>query len=370
VSFRLSLSAAVATACLAASGCVGYRPLCASAPAVEADIPTITRDALSFEEAVVLLVERNPELIALRAEAAAVNLRPGPEDLIFSTELRDGHLGDTTIGTDVLSLFGLGKTGAERALARAVLHEAWANHHEKARELVGLLAEAYATDRALRHVWLPKPERFVDAFRRAGLVSDADVAAAEAASAQAEAEDIVRGLAVEDARREIARLLGASPESRIVPVEPPAAWPVLERPDARDVLFARADVQHRFAQFVRSDYELRLAIAEQIPGVSLHLGQDIDLKDPLQILEISLPVSAPAKARAAHSAREAAFRKFSSGVRTTRRRPGTRSAPPRHGCGAPTADASPRKRSCGPRRPDSRPTPRRSPRWSSWRGRS
>lgn len=145
-SLTLALGA-MAALCLGA--CQAYRPEPRSTPerAVTAQAPPA--GPLAFAQALRLLVERNPELAALRARAGGgVNLRPNDASLDAELEVEDGRASQLTVGTDLLALFGLGARPAQQALARAVRSEALARHHERARELAAELATAYAEDRS------------------------------------------------------------------------------------------------------------------------------------------------------------------------------------------------------------------------------
>ena len=302
--------------CAAASliGCVRYQPLQVSAPMTEARYASVSLEGLTFDAAVIRLVERHPELAALRADAAAVNLRPGPEPLDAMLEVTDGRAGDALVGTDVLSLLGLGPRSAQIALARVLRDEAWLRHHERARELVGQLAEAYAVDHVLRHFEAPSVAIDVAPFQGAQLASESVVAAAGAARAEAAAEGEAIRVALAEARREIAALVGAAPQSTIVPVEAATGWPEIAAPAARDLVYARGDVQRALAELVSADHRFRFAVAKQIPGLRIDLGADIDLKDPMSVFRVSLPLAAPREARAACAAREAARLRYESVV--------------------------------------------------------
>jgi outer membrane protein TolC len=296
---------------LGLGACVGYRPCPVSVPTTADAIPRLEEGALSFEEAVRLLVARSPELRRLRAEAAAVNLRPGPDPLFLNTQIEDGNVTETMIGTDLLALLGVGPTGARRALARARRSERIFTHHERARALVAQLAEAYAVERALRELPSPEPELDVEAFEAAGLASAASVSAAASARAQAAAEVDVVAASLRDVRREIAQLVAAGPESRIVPVGTVAGWPTVPAPDETALLYTRGDLLRGLAAYAVADHELRLAVARQWPNLGVFLGGNVHLENPMQMVRIALPLEAPAEARAMVMAREAARLRFS-----------------------------------------------------------
>jgi outer membrane protein TolC len=312
----MSVSARSLVSLLALSfpACVGYRPASVSAPEAERSLAPLPAGPLAFEEALRLLVERNPDLRALRAEAGAVNLAPGPQDLEISQEIRDGNATDFWVGTDILSLFGIGPRSAEKALARAMREEALRRHHERARELAADLASAWAVERTLAGIEPPTVETGAEEFRAAGLISEADIGSARALVETAAAEGRRIDLDRREARREIARLLGAGPEAEVVPLDPGGGWPPLPAPEARDLLFARGDLQRLAAEFETADRRLRLAVARQWPNLGIFLGRDFDLSDPMGMVEVRLPLAAPAEARAAVCAREAARRRFEAGV--------------------------------------------------------
>ena len=135
---------ALVPALLALPACVAYRP----APIPDGGVG-LARDAaappsgpLSFEAAVRWAVARNPDLLALRAQAAAVNVDvPGePVDLETGTDSALVH--ETSVTIDALSLLGLGVRRADRVAARARRSEALLAHHARAREIAGEIAEA------------------------------------------------------------------------------------------------------------------------------------------------------------------------------------------------------------------------------------
>lgn len=299
---------------LAFSACVSYSSAPVHVETVAASFRPLRPGPLPFEEAVRLVVERNPELLALRASASAVNVNPGPGALEGSLEVDDGDVTEVTLGTDVLALLGIGPRRAERALARARRCEAVLRHHERARDLVADLAEAYAVDRALSGVEALRPTLDVDAFAKAGLASEADVAASRAAHDEWLAQGDVLGVQRRDVRREVARLVAASPDSLVEPVVAAEDWPAVPEASQRSVLLARGDLQRLYGAYEVSDRAFRLAVAKQYPSLALRLGGNLHLDTPLQFVEVSLPLNAPAEARAARSSREAAFRDLEAGV--------------------------------------------------------
>ncbi|MDF1699634.1 MAG: hypothetical protein P1V36_00550 [Planctomycetota bacterium] len=269
---------------------------------------------LAFEEAVRVLVARNPELRATRARIDAVNINPGPGTVRATQQVMDGRATELMVQTDLLALLGLGPRRAETAWARAVRDERLREHHQRARDLVADLAAAYAVEQALSALPSPKVEIDIDAFEQAGLASDSVLSAARGLQAEGAAEARVISARVADARREIARLIGAAPTSTILPVEWDAATPAIETPDRRQLILARGDLQTLMAAWHRADLGFKYEVERQFPTVVAGLGGNLDLNAPMQLIGVHLPLDAPARAKAARHAREAAFYDLESGV--------------------------------------------------------
>jgi len=305
----------VAAVCaLSPAACVSYRPLAASPQRSFARVPDVPQRPLTFEEAAQLVVLRNPELRAARARIAAVNLNPGPDPLRGSLKVADGDVTETSIGTDILALLGIGPRAAEKALARSIRSERIRAHHERARDLIGELALAYALERALADLRVPSSEFDVEAFTNAGLVSRSAGEAARAALVERDSERRILEAEQRDARRDIARLIGSGPEEEAAIVAAPLDWPTPPATNRQRLLLARGDIQRLYAQYCVADHRFRLAVAEQIPNVGLALGANADLQIPLQVLRVSLPLDAPAEARVSEAARAAAFSDLDAGV--------------------------------------------------------
>lgn len=296
------------------SGCVRYQRQAASIEASALSLPDAPSGALPFEEAVRLLVARNPRLKATRAAIAAVNVSPGPRPLIGGMQIMDGRAGETMIATDILSLLGLGPRKAEIAMRRAMRDERVQAHHELARDLVAELAEAYAVERALRD--LPSPQVDVDiaAFERAGLASDSILVAAHSVLAEGQAESRVIAAALQDARRRIVELLGAAPGADIEPTGAGADWPRLPEIDGNRLVLARGDLQTLLAKWLVADKSYRFAVRRQMPNLILGVGGNVDLNMPMQLVSLELPLDASAEARAQDRARAVAFHELEAGV--------------------------------------------------------
>ena len=312
--FRSVLIAGTVLLAGSVAGCVQYRALSTSPARQAATLPDAPVGALDFQSAVALLVDRHPELIALRMDADAVNLDPHPVPLTAEARLVDGAAGNTWLAAEMLSILGIGPRPAARWWARAVRKERWLRHHERARELVGELAEAFAVHAALDGIPASIEAPDVAPFDEAGLLSDAVRTAAEAVTRQTQAEAAHWQLARERARLRIAALTGARAQATPEPVAMDASWPHVAEPQARDLLLARGDLLRLWGAFAVADRAFRLAVAKQMPDVVLRLGGNIDLETPLQILTVRLPLEAPREAAAAACARHAAAARVRAGV--------------------------------------------------------
>lgn len=261
---------------------------------------------LSFDVALQRMVQHNPELRALRAHAEAVNLRPNEASLRVAGELVDGELGEAVIGTDLMSLLGVGARPALGALQRALRSEAVLRHHERARELVHQLATAYAREAALVGLAGEVERLDVRPYVTSGQAAPADESEADAARSGWHAELAQLEAERRGQRLAIARLLGSAPTAHIDPVTPAPGWPVVPSAGQSALLFARADLQRRAASVEVADRDYRLAVARQLPTVGLALGARFDPTKPLQMLDVSLPLGASSAARAAERSRAAA----------------------------------------------------------------
>lgn len=299
---------------LLAAGCARYRTQVVRVEASAAALPTTPSGPLAFEDAVRLLVARNPELKATRAAVAAVNTRPGPKPLVGSTQVMDGTLTETMLRTDVLSLLGMGPRRAETALARAVRDERIRRHHERSRDLVADLAEAYAIELALRELPVPEASIDVSAFEEAGLASASILAAARSVASEGAAESEVIAARLADARREVAHLVGAAPQTDLRPIGVDAAWPQVAEAERARLVLARGDLQRLLAAWHVADKQYRFQIARQYPNLILGLGGNVDMNTPMQLIQLELPLDAPAAARAAEQGRRVAFHELEAGI--------------------------------------------------------
>lgn len=269
---------------------------------------------LAFEEAVRLLVARNPELRATRARIRAVDITPGPGTVRATQQFLDGRGTELMVQTDLLALLGLGSRQAEIAWARAVRSERVREHHQRARDLIADLAAAYAVEEALASLPTPEVPVATEAFERAGLASTSVLAAARAVRTEGEAEARVIAAQLADARREIARLIGAEPSTTLLPVDWAEAQPSVDTPDRRTLLLARGDLQTLMARWHSADRRFKFEVERQYPTIVAGLGNNLALNAPMQLIGIQLPLDAPSRAQAAQHARTAAFHELESGV--------------------------------------------------------
>jgi outer membrane protein TolC len=261
---------------------------------------------LSFEEAVRIAVERNPDLVALRARVDAVNANPAPGPIEVGAGVDADHRPEATASLDALSLLGLGTRRADRALAHARREEARLAHHARAREIAGEIAEAFAVERALSSLFEPQTAVDASAYVRAGLEGSVAERLAAATQADWDAEVAERAAAKAANRLALARLLGAPPGTVVVPEPPAEPWPPLSDAEPATLLATRADVQRRVAAFETADRELRRAVAAQKPGILLEPGIAADPTSLFGAVRLRIPVGAGREVLAADAAREAA----------------------------------------------------------------
>ena len=303
---RLSLLVAVAVAV----GCVPYRP-----SGVDVDRPLRAQPTpgspLAFDAAVRYAVEHNPDLLAFRSRATAVNTNPPREPVEASAGADSDHRFEASLTLDALSLLGIGRRPAELALACARRSEVWLAHHERAREIAGEIAEAFAVERALREISTPSVEIDTSAYVRAGLESGVADAAAKATKSDWAAEDAARSAERRSNRAVLARLLGLASADAIGDLADPAGdskspWPTVAEPAPAALIRARAEVQRAIGQFEVADRELWKAVTEQYPTIKLEPSVAADPATFFGAVRLVLPVGAASEVHARESAREAA----------------------------------------------------------------
>jgi hypothetical protein len=302
---RIPMLLALALACGGGGACVGYRPapLDVRRPLAAG---VVVPSPLTFEDALRLAVERNPDLAALRARASAVNLNPAREPVEVGAGVDSDHRPEATASLDALSLLGLGTRRADRALAVARRAEALMAHHARAREIAGEIAEAFAVESALAGLTTPDLGADTEAYVRAGFETSVAEKAVEATKADWEAEVALRGAERRANRLVLARLLGLPPGVEAVPASVDAAWPPLAAPAPADLIRTRSDVQRRVAAFEVADFELRRAVFAQYPSVSLEPGLAADPASLFGAVRLRIPVGAGREVLALEASREAA----------------------------------------------------------------
>lgn len=268
----------------------------------------------SFDEAVRHAIEHNPDLVALRARAAAVNLDPSREPVEAGAAVDSDHRVEFDASLDALSLLGLGIRPYDVALACARRNEALMAHHARAREIAGEIAECFVVAPALGSLADPDSRVDVSAFVRAGLESASAETAAAATAAGAEAERFERDTLARTNRLTFVRLLGLPPTADVgfAPIAP--GWPVVGEPTPSALVAARADVQVKVAAFEAADREIRRAVQAQYPTVLVGTGVALDPTSLFGAVRLKLPVGLSAEVRALEAAREAARADVESAV--------------------------------------------------------
>ncbi len=320
---RVGARVAVASlATLALSGCAGYRaaPLDVGRPLRPSAPPGAA--AWSFDAAVAYAIEHNPDLVALRARALAVNVHPPREPVEGSLGTDSDRRWEAGLSVDALSLLGLGSRPYEVALACARRSEAFLAHHERARAIAGEIAEAIAVERALVGLVQPGYRVDVSSFVRAGLESGSAETAAAATEEAWRAEQAARVAEAESARLALVRALGLPPGSPMQVAPVPAEWPTVPAADPAALVSARADVQRRIAAFETADRELRLAVRGQYPSVILEPAVAFDPATLFGAVRLRLPTGMSGAVRAAEAAREAARADVESAVLDAQREAG------------------------------------------------
>lgn len=286
--------------------CVHYKAAPLDMEATVLDAPKPPEGSLPYERAVEWAVLHNPDLLALRKRAAAVNVSVPPEPPEISAGVDSDQNPELILVLDVFSLLGMGRRGADKALARARQNEAWMAHHERAREIAGEIAEAYEVERVLAA--LPMPEAAFDPapYVRAGFAPASAESVMKATAESLRAEGQRRDAERAANRLRLLRLLGASPLAtvEIAPFGSPS--PELATPDWRAILKARADLQRQLASYEVAEKEFRRAVAEQYPALVVSPSVGGDPMDFFGAVAITLPFGASKEARAAESARDAA----------------------------------------------------------------
>lgn len=309
--FRTGVTLVTATLLL---GCARYRPAPLDVERPIRLLPQGVPATWTFEASVRYAVEHNPDLVALRARAAAVNVDPPREAVEGVAGIDSDARGELGLSFDALSLLGLGSRPAEVALARARRDEAWMAHHERARAVAGEIAEIFAVERALAELRDVDHGVDVAAFVRAGLEAGSAEVAASATAAAWAAEAAARDSERKRTRLALVRALGLPPGSDVRPELAPSSWPAVGAPSPAAVVAARADIQRRVAAFESADQELRVAVRAQFPALILEPGLAVDPATAFGAVRLRVPTGMAGVVRAAEAAREAARADVESSV--------------------------------------------------------
>lgn len=304
-----SVSASVTVLLLAVPACARPRAVPISVPVLAKEVgSSLPPSPLTFPQAVRFAVANAPDLAALRARAAAQAIDPPPEPIGVEGGVDEGGRSMGSISLDALSLLGVGPRETERVLARARQAEALLAHHERAREVAGLIAEEYAVLAALDG--LPAPLARVDAsaYVRAGLESGAAESAVAATDHERDSELHVRNAEVQAAGWRLRALLGLRPDAAVTlaGVTPAASWPDAPAATPEAVLATDAGIQRLVAAYEVADADVRRMVVAQWPGLELSPGIALDPAAFLGSVRLRLPIGLGSTVRAAEAAREAA----------------------------------------------------------------
>jgi outer membrane protein TolC len=280
------------------SACVAYRPAPIDVVSLSHSAPTPPPGPLSYPDAVRFALAHNPDLLALRARSAAVNRSWSLEE--FDVDSVGGG-----ITVDVVGLLHLGESKTQVGLANAQSFEAVMRHHERAWEVAAAIAEAYEVERALAGLALPDVSVPAEAWVRAGLAPESARTAADANVRGVEAEAAARSAARRENALDLLRLLGARPDAAVTIVLDPVVPAPLPDPSWAALLRARPDLRRETAAYRVADAEFRRAVAMQYPHLIVNPPMSSSF-DVLDVVSVTLPLRAPARAHAASRAREAA----------------------------------------------------------------
>lgn len=290
-------------------------------------LDTLTLTALYF----------NPVLDVARAQALtaqaelAVAARRSPLSLKLATEHHskiDGGspwgLGvaiELPIGTHARREARMGKAGlladaAEIEIASA----AWRVRGAVRDALIDLMGSSQRTGVLRQRLSLQRQmEQLVQRRVEAGMLSSRDLGMERIAVVGIQAALALEDTRYANARGDLARALGLPLETvQSLRVADDALTDTVDIPDAGEAryraLHNRLDVHTRLLEFGAADAELRLAIAEQYPTVSITPGYLWDQADNLWFLLVDLvmPSAAQGLVRVAEARRETAARRFTA----------------------------------------------------------
>lgn len=285
------------------SACTTYTPSDVSVATVIAATTDHPGGALSLDQANLLALQRNPEILAALAEqrAAAAVVQP----LMLAAEYRSGTE-MLALMLDPVALLGSGPRGGAQGVDAAKATAALVAVREAVWRVHGELLETFAVDRALAELDVPGCEVDGAAFAAAGLATAKDVQSltASRAALAAERQALASDRLANQAR--LRRLLGLGAEVDVVCVHGEWDLPDPSLFDAQ-LLRGRPDVSLAAAQFVVADAEFRAAVRAQWPtlmiGPELPLmggGVDVMATLTMPLLQHGLAAAAGEQREAAH----------------------------------------------------------------------
>jgi outer membrane protein TolC len=285
-----------------AGGCVAYEADPADAATVAAEARQLAGGRLTCDEAFVVALHQNPELLALEARARAAGAITQPLDV--QSEYRSGTE-MVAVMLDPVALLGLGSRGAAATAADATAEAALVELAVARWRTTAAVAEAFALEAALAALRVPDLDIDAAPFERSGLASSTAAHQLRAAQARMAAESLA--LARERAQN-LARLrdLLGLPATTVVTFAEAEAHPVVQPAAGEPALLQRPDVALAAARFRIADAEFRRAVADQYPSVML--GPEFPLGGgPLEAMAVlRLPLGMAGLAVAADLRRDAA----------------------------------------------------------------
>jgi len=290
-------------------------------------LDTLTLAALYF----------NPELDVARAQALtaqaelAIAARRSPLSLKLATEHHDRIDGSSPWGLGVAIELPVGAHAQRQArekkaalLADAaeieIASAAWRVRSAVRDALIDLVGSSQRTSVLRQRLAIQKQmEQLVQRRVEAGMLSSRDLGMERIAVAGIQAALALEDTRYANARGDLARALGLPLETvQSLRVADDAFTDAVNIPDAAQAryqaLHNRLDIHTRLLEFGVADAELRLAIADQYPTVSLTPGYLWDQADNVWFLlaDLVMPSAARGVVRVAEARRETAARRFTA----------------------------------------------------------
>jgi cobalt-zinc-cadmium efflux system outer membrane protein len=290
-------------------------------------LDTLTLTALYF----------NPELDVARAQALtaqaelAVAARRSPLGITLVSEHHSRIEGSSpwSLGVAIELPIGTRTRREARAEKAALLADAaeieiasaaWRVRSAVRDALIDLMASSQRTSVLRQRLSIQRQmEQLVQRRVEAGMLSSRDLGMERIAVAGIQAALALEDTRYANARGDLARALGLPLKTvQSLRVADDALTDTVNIPDAGEAryraLHNRLDIHTRLLEFGAADAEVRLAIAEQYPTVSLSPGYLWDQADNVWFLlaDLALPSGAHDVVRVAEARRETAARRFSA----------------------------------------------------------